>query len=58
MKNNITKILGEIIRRKRTYYDRSRIGYNEMNIEKDLRSKKIEQEVKKKTYTEIVKGTQ
>jgi hypothetical protein len=36
---NSTKILDEIINNQRPYYDRSRLGYNQMHTEKGSRSK-------------------
>jgi hypothetical protein len=47
--------LDEIIDIQRPYYDRFRLGYNQMQTEKGSSSKVTEKEEKKSTYVEIVK---
>jgi hypothetical protein len=58
MQQNSTKILDEIINSQRPYYDRSGLGYNQMQTEKGSSSKTTEQEAEQRTYAEIVRGTQ
>jgi hypothetical protein len=43
MQQNNTKILDEIINSQRPYYDRTRLGYNQMQTEKGSSSKSTKQ---------------
>jgi hypothetical protein len=54
---NGNKMLDETISNQRTYYDNSRLGYNQMQTQKGSSSKKKEHEAEQSTYAEIVKGT-
>jgi hypothetical protein len=56
MQQNSTKFLDYIISSQRPYYDRSRLGYNQMKTEKGSISKKTGQEEEQRIYEENVKG--
>jgi hypothetical protein len=52
--HNISKVLDDIISSQKSYLDKSRLGYNQ--IEKGSSSKIIEQETNPKSYAETIKG--
>jgi hypothetical protein len=56
MQQNNTKVLDEIISSQRPYYDRSKLGYNQIQIEKDSSSKMTEQEAKPSSYAKSIIG--
>ena len=51
---NSSKVLDDIINSKKSYLDKSRLGYNQ--IENGSSSKTTEQETNRKSYAETIKG--
>jgi len=51
---NSSKVLDDIISNKKSYLDKSGLGYNQ--TEKGSRSKTIEKETNPKSYAETIKG--
>jgi hypothetical protein len=56
MQQNNTWILDNIINGKIPYYDKSRLGYNQMQTKKGSISKMTEIEVELRIYAEVVRG--
>jgi hypothetical protein len=56
MQQNNTRILDNIINSQIPYYDRSGLGYNQMQTEKGSSSKMTEKEAEPRSYAEAIRG--